>query len=106
MLCLVIGAYCEGLGLALRLAYRSSLHSSGIYIVQYLFVVLSVSQQSLLVSSTLRCRRSRVHSWPEITSSSVVWSSTSMHRSIFVPSNLGSSAESSSYPMASLALAT
>ncbi|ORX36045.1 putative integral to membrane protein [Kockovaella imperatae] len=41
MLCLVIGAYCEGLGLALRLALRNNLHSSGLYIVMYLFVVLS-----------------------------------------------------------------
>ena len=42
MLCLVIGAYCEGLGLAMRLALRNNLHSQGIYIVMYLFVVLSV----------------------------------------------------------------
>ena len=41
MLCLVIGAYFEGLGLALRLPFRNNPHSNGLYIVQYLFVVLS-----------------------------------------------------------------
>lgn len=40
-LCLVIGAYCEGFGLAMRIPFRTSPHSRGIYIVQYLFVVLS-----------------------------------------------------------------
>jgi hypothetical protein len=43
MLCLVIGAYCEGLGLVFRLMVRSDVHSTGKYIVMYLFVVLSVS---------------------------------------------------------------
>lgn len=41
---LVIGAWCEGIGLALRLGVRQNLHSTGLYIAQYLFVVLSVSQ--------------------------------------------------------------
>ena len=43
MLCLVIGAYCEGIGIVLRLAFRNNPHSQAIYILQYLFVVLSVS---------------------------------------------------------------
>jgi hypothetical protein len=43
MLVLTIGAYCEGLGFVFRLILRNNLHSTGIYIVQYLFVVLSVS---------------------------------------------------------------
>jgi len=42
---LVIGAWCEGIGLALRLGVRQNLHSTGLYIAQYLFVVLSVSYQ-------------------------------------------------------------
>lgn len=42
MLCLVIGTYTEGLGLVLRIVLRNNLHSEGIYIAQYLFVVLSV----------------------------------------------------------------
>lgn len=40
MLCLVIGAYCEAFGLAMRIPFRNSPHSTGIYIVEYLFVVL------------------------------------------------------------------
>ncbi|WWC86354.1 uncharacterized protein L201_001227 [Kwoniella dendrophila CBS 6074] len=40
-MCLVIGAWFEGLGLALRVAFRNNLHSTGLYIVCYLFVVLS-----------------------------------------------------------------
>ncbi|WWC58468.1 uncharacterized protein I303_101010 [Kwoniella dejecticola CBS 10117] len=40
-LCLVIGAWFEGLGLVLRVAFRKNPHSSGLYIVCYLFVVLS-----------------------------------------------------------------
>ncbi|GHJ87333.1 hypothetical protein NliqN6_3735 [Naganishia liquefaciens] len=40
-LCLVIGAYCEGIGLTMRIPFRSNPHSTGIYIVEYLFVVLS-----------------------------------------------------------------
>lgn len=47
MLALVIGAYCEGLGLAFRLMTRSDVHSSGKYIVMYLFVVLSVGPKSV-----------------------------------------------------------
>ena len=43
-LCLVIGAWFEGLGLALRLALRNDPHNQGLYIVSYLFVVLSVSR--------------------------------------------------------------
>lgn len=43
MLCLIIGAYCEGLGLCFRLMVRNDVHSTGKYIVMYLFVVLSVS---------------------------------------------------------------
>lgn len=46
MLCLVIGAYCEAIGIVLRLVFRSYPHSSGVYIVLYLFVVLSVSQST------------------------------------------------------------
>ncbi len=46
-LCLVIGAWCEALGLILRIPLRSNIHSTGIYIVMYLFVVLSVSQTSI-----------------------------------------------------------
>ena len=42
MLCLVIGAYCEGIGLVLRLVFRTNPHSSGLYIALDLFVVLSV----------------------------------------------------------------
>ena len=57
MLCLVIGTYCEGLGLVLRLAFRKNLHSSGIYIVQYLFVVLSVS-----IIRSLGCNGANMHS--------------------------------------------
>ena len=45
MLCLIIGAYTEGFGLAMRLALRKNPHSEGVYIVMYLFVVLSVSPQ-------------------------------------------------------------
>ncbi|CAD6568828.1 MAG: hypothetical protein TREMPRED_004789 [Tremellales sp. Tagirdzhanova-0007] len=41
MLCLVIGAYCEGLGIVFRLIFRTNPHSTGIYILEYLFVVLS-----------------------------------------------------------------
>jgi hypothetical protein len=41
---MVIGAWCEGIGLALRLGVRQNLHSTGLYIAQYLFVVLSVCQ--------------------------------------------------------------
>lgn len=41
-LCLVIGAYCEAIGIVLRIVMRNNLHSSGLYIAQYLFVVLSV----------------------------------------------------------------
>ncbi|OWT36398.1 integral membrane protein [Cryptococcus neoformans] len=40
-LALVIGAWCEGIGLALRIAFRTNPHSTGLYIVCYLFVVLS-----------------------------------------------------------------
>ncbi|WVQ97387.1 hypothetical protein IAU59_004499 [Kwoniella sp. CBS 9459] len=40
-LCLVIGAWCEGLGLVLRVVFRNNPHSTGLYIVCYLFVVLS-----------------------------------------------------------------
>ncbi|ORY33699.1 RTA1 like protein-domain-containing protein [Naematelia encephala] len=40
-LCLVIGAWCEGIGLAIRLGLRNNLHSTGLYIAMYLFVVLS-----------------------------------------------------------------
>ncbi|WVQ85253.1 hypothetical protein IAT38_007418 [Cryptococcus sp. DSM 104549] len=40
-MCLVIGAWCEGIGLVLRVAFRNNPHSSGLYIVCYLFVVLS-----------------------------------------------------------------
>ena len=43
MLCLVIGTYCEAIGLVLRVVLRKNPHSTGLYIVQYLFVVLSVS---------------------------------------------------------------
>ena len=43
MLVLVIGTYCEAIGLVLRVVLRNNLHSQGLYIVQYLFVVLSVS---------------------------------------------------------------
>lgn len=41
MLALVIGSFCEGIGLMLRIPLRSNLHSTGIYVVEYLFVVLS-----------------------------------------------------------------
>ncbi|KAK1926730.1 putative integral to membrane protein [Papiliotrema laurentii] len=41
MLCLVIGTYCEAIGLVLRVVLRKNPHSTGLYIVQYLFVVLS-----------------------------------------------------------------
>jgi hypothetical protein len=47
MLCLVIGAYCEGLGFVFRLVLRNNIHSNGVYIVMYLFVVLSVSPSVL-----------------------------------------------------------
>ncbi|WRT64236.1 uncharacterized protein IL334_001165 [Kwoniella shivajii] len=40
-MCLVIGSWCEGIGLVLRVAFRSNPHGTGLYIVQYLFVVLS-----------------------------------------------------------------
>lgn len=46
MLVLVIGTYCEAIGLVLRVVLRNNLHSQGLYIVQYLFVVLSVSAES------------------------------------------------------------
>ena len=66
MLVLVIGTYCEAIGLVLRVVLRNNLHSQGLYIVQYLFVVLSVSAESprrialplALVSSTRRARGS------------------------------------------------
>jgi hypothetical protein len=47
MLCLVIGTYCEAIGLVLRVVLRNNPHSTGLYIVQYLFVVLSVSLSGL-----------------------------------------------------------
>lgn len=40
-LALVIGAFCEGIGLLLRIPLRNNPHSTGLYIVMYLFVVLS-----------------------------------------------------------------
>ncbi|WWD17784.1 hypothetical protein CI109_102226 [Kwoniella shandongensis] len=40
-MCLVIGAWFEALGLVLRVVFRSNPHSTGLYIVCYLFVVLS-----------------------------------------------------------------
>ena len=46
MLCLVIGTYCEGVGLVLRVVLRDQPHSTGLYIAQYLFVVLSVRSPS------------------------------------------------------------
>lgn len=42
-LCLVIGGYCEGIGLTMRIPFRNDPHNTAIYIVQYLFIVLSVS---------------------------------------------------------------
>jgi len=41
MLCLVIGAYTFALGLGLRFGLTKNPHSKGIYIAEYLFVVLS-----------------------------------------------------------------
>ncbi|KAG8741706.1 hypothetical protein FRC12_015576, partial [Ceratobasidium sp. 428] len=41
MMCLVIGAYTFSLGLALRFGLAKNPHSKGIYIAEYLFVVLS-----------------------------------------------------------------
>ncbi|KAK4686239.1 hypothetical protein P7C73_g3894, partial [Tremellales sp. Uapishka_1] len=43
MLALVIGAWCEAIGLVLRIPLRTNVQSNGLYIVMYLFVVLSVS---------------------------------------------------------------
>lgn len=40
-LCLIIGGYCEAFGLLMRIPFRSNPHSTGIYIIEYLFVVLS-----------------------------------------------------------------
>lgn len=40
-LCLIIGGYCEAFGLLMRIPFRTNPHSTGIYIVEYLFVVLS-----------------------------------------------------------------
>ncbi|WVR05957.1 hypothetical protein IAU60_002984 [Kwoniella sp. DSM 27419] len=40
-LALVIGAWFEGLGLVLRVVFRTNPHGTGLYIVCYLFVVLS-----------------------------------------------------------------
>ncbi|WVQ70923.1 hypothetical protein IAR50_000448 [Cryptococcus sp. DSM 104548] len=40
-LALVIGCWCEGIGLVLRVVFRSNPHSTGLYIACYLFVVLS-----------------------------------------------------------------
>ncbi|KAH8088115.1 integral to membrane protein [Filobasidium floriforme] len=40
-LCLVIGCYCYGIGLCMRIPFRSDPHNTTIYIVQYLFIVLS-----------------------------------------------------------------
>ncbi|CUA67782.1 Protein RTA1 [Saccharomyces cerevisiae S288c] [Rhizoctonia solani] len=41
MLCLIIGSYTFSLGLALRFGLAKDPHSKGIYIAEYLFVVLS-----------------------------------------------------------------
>ncbi|QRW02251.1 RTA1-like protein [Ceratobasidium sp. AG-Ba] len=41
MMCLVIGAYTFSIGLALRFGLSKNPHSKGIYIAEYLFVVLS-----------------------------------------------------------------
>jgi hypothetical protein len=54
---LVIGAWCEGIGLALRLGVRQNLHSTGLYIAQYLFVVLSVSHSQPQRDSGLHLSR-------------------------------------------------
>lgn len=51
---MVVGAWCEGIGLALRLGVRQNLHSTGLYIAQYLFVVLSVSVIFPRTSASLR----------------------------------------------------
>lgn len=40
-LVLVIGTYCAGIGLALRISFRNGVHSLGGYIAMYMFVVLS-----------------------------------------------------------------
>lgn len=40
-LVLVIGTYCEAIGLALRIAFRNDVHSLGGYIAMYMFVILS-----------------------------------------------------------------
>jgi len=37
----LIGTYCEGIGLALRIWFRNNLHSLGGYIAMYMFVILS-----------------------------------------------------------------
>lgn len=52
---LVIGAWCEGIGLALRLGVRQNLHSTGLYIAQYLFVVLSVSHTYKYIADWQPC---------------------------------------------------
>lgn len=38
---LVIGTYCEAIGLALRISFRNDVHSLGGYIAMYMFVILS-----------------------------------------------------------------
>ena len=67
-LCLVIGAYCEAIGNLLRVILRNNLHSIGLYIAQYAFVVLSVSMieavDGITLIAALRILGRRLHpSW-------------------------------------------
>jgi hypothetical protein len=71
MLSLVIGAYCEAIGMVMRIVFRTNPHSSGVYIVQYLFVVLSVSLLAVHLQNYADASLSHVLSWQAIISSSV-----------------------------------
>lgn len=53
---MVIGDFLRtgyGIGLCMRIPFRSDPHNTTIYIVQYLFIVLSVSRESILVKGRI-----------------------------------------------------
>lgn len=94
MLCLVIGAYCEGIGIIFRLVFRNNPHSQAVYILLYLFVVLSVCVISHPLSSFKWIRLSpnlffsHVLSSQAITSSLAGWYPISMESNTFDHSSL------------------
>lgn len=95
---LVIGAWCEGIGLALRLGVRQNLHSTGLYIAQYLFVVLSVSDTDTKIDFA---DNSPVHSLPVTISYLVDWYHTLMRPHTSSLSNQDGYLGLSSFPIVS-----